>query len=58
MVGSVQARGDLLGVVGERAGQQHLAAVQEEPAWFAVVGDRVQLGLIARLREVSAVLDE
>jgi len=44
-------------VVGERAGQEHPAAVQDEPAWFAPGGAQVLLGMMARLHKVGAAFD-
>ena len=56
MVRPGQERGDLLGVVGERAGKQHLAAVQDEPDRLPPGGAQVQQELIAKLKEPDAVL--
>lgn len=47
----------LLGVIGERAGEKHLAAFQDEPVWFQPGGTQVQQGLVAKLNEFSATLD-
>ena len=57
MVRLGQARSHLLGVAGERAGEEHLAAVQDEPVWFPPGGAQVLQGLIARLNEAGAALE-